>query len=154
MMHSHASLRDLYEVSSPELDALVDLAIAQPGCTGARLTGAGFGGCVIALVEEGSVERVMSSVEAGYEQRTGGDEAFAYLPSAARGSTLLEASTPDADATVNIRSSLQHSASSLQHSTACDPPCRHAVARCAIAAADGRAGLAPRRPAAPAPRAG
>ena len=44
MMHSHASLRDLYEVSSPELDMLVDLAIEQPGCTGARLTGAGFGG--------------------------------------------------------------------------------------------------------------
>jgi galactokinase len=71
MMHSHASLRDLYEVSSPELDALVDLSIEQPGCTGARLTGAGFGGCAIALVEEGSVERVLSSVEAGYEQRVG-----------------------------------------------------------------------------------
>ena len=71
MMHSHASLRDLYEVSSPELDALVELAVEQPGCTGARLTGAGFGGCVIALVEAGSVERVMSSVEAGYEQRMG-----------------------------------------------------------------------------------
>jgi galactokinase len=71
MMHSHASLRDLYEVSSPELDALVDLAIEQPGCSGARLTGAGFGGCAIALVEAGSVERVMSSVEIGYEQRTG-----------------------------------------------------------------------------------
>jgi galactokinase len=71
MMLSHASLRDLYEVSSPELDALVDLSTEQPGCTGARLTGAGFGGCAIALVEEGSVERVMSSVEAGYEQRFG-----------------------------------------------------------------------------------
>ena len=71
MMHSHASLRDLYEVSSPELDALVDLAIVQPGCTGARLTGAGFGGCAIALAEAGSVERVMSSVEAGYDERTG-----------------------------------------------------------------------------------
>ena len=44
MMHSHASLRDLYEVSTPELDTFVDLAIEQPGCTGARLTGAGFGG--------------------------------------------------------------------------------------------------------------
>jgi galactokinase len=71
MMLSHASLRDLYEVSCPELDALVDLSTEQPGCTGARLTGAGFGGCAIALVEEGSVERVMSSVEAGYEQRFG-----------------------------------------------------------------------------------
>ena len=69
MMHSHASLRDLYEVSSPQLDTLVELAIEQPGCTGARLTGAGFAGCVLALVEEGSVERVMSSVELGYEER-------------------------------------------------------------------------------------
>ena len=59
MMHSHADLRDLYKVSLPELDMLVELAVAEPGCTGARLTGAGFGGCVIALVEAGSVERVM-----------------------------------------------------------------------------------------------
>jgi galactokinase len=82
MMHSHASLRDLYEVSSPELDTLVDLAIVQPGCTGARLTGAGFGGCAIALAEAGSVERVMSSVEAGYEERTGrATTAFVCRPS-------------------------------------------------------------------------
>jgi len=86
MMHSHASLRDLYEVSSPELDVLVDLSIEQPGCTGARLTGAGFGGCVIALVEEGSVERVMSSVEAGYEQRCGrSTTAFVCRPAGGAG---------------------------------------------------------------------
>ena len=90
MMHSHASLRDLYEVSSPELDALVDLAIVQPGCTGARLTGAGFGGCVVALVEAGSVERVMSSVETGYQQQTGrSTTAFVCLPSA--GARVIEA---------------------------------------------------------------
>jgi galactokinase len=84
MMLSHASLRDLYEVSCPELDALVDLATVQPGCTGARLTGAGFGGCAIALVEAGSVERVMSSVEAGYEERFGRQtNAFVCLPSGA-----------------------------------------------------------------------
>ena len=90
MMHSHASLRDLYEVSSPELDTLVDLAIVQPGCTGARLTGAGFGGCAIALVEAGSVERVMSSVEAGYEERTGrSTTAFVCRPSG--GAQVIEA---------------------------------------------------------------
>ena len=90
MMHSHASLRDLYEVSSPELDTLVELAIVQPGCTGARLTGAGFGGCVIALVEAGSVERVMSSVETGYEERTGrSTTAFVCLPS--EGAHVIEA---------------------------------------------------------------
>jgi galactokinase len=82
MMHSHASLRDLYEVSSPELDTIVDLAVEQPGCTGARLTGAGFGGCAIALVEAGSVERVLSSVEAGYERRVGRlPTAFVSIPS-------------------------------------------------------------------------
>jgi galactokinase len=91
MMHSHASLRDLYEVSLPELDTLVELAFEQPGCMGARLTGAGFGGCVIALVEAGSVERVMSSVEAGYEARTGRPTtAFICHPSA--GARLIESS--------------------------------------------------------------
>jgi galactokinase len=89
MMHSHASLRDLYEVSLPELDTLVDLAVAEPGCTGARLTGAGFGGCVIALVEEGSVERVMSSVEAGYEEKTG-RATTAFQCRAAGGASVIE----------------------------------------------------------------
>ena len=89
MMHSHASLRDLYEVSTPELDALVDLAVEQPGCTGARLTGAGFGGSVIALVEAGSVERVMSSVEAGYEQRMGRQTA-AFVCQPSQGAYLVE----------------------------------------------------------------
>ena len=48
---SHASLRDLYEVSIPELERAVDMARAHPACHGARLTGAGFGGCVVAFVE-------------------------------------------------------------------------------------------------------
>jgi galactokinase len=88
MMHSHASLRDLYEVSLPELDALVELATAEPGCVGARLTGAGFGGCIIALVEEGSVERVMSSVETGYEARTG-RTTTAFVCGAAAGAAVV-----------------------------------------------------------------
>ena len=71
MADSHDSLRDLYEVSSRGLDAIVEAAVAAPGCYGARLTGAGFGGCAIALVEAGSIQRVTSAVEAGYEQRTG-----------------------------------------------------------------------------------
>ena len=50
MTASHASLRDDYEVSCPELDALVDIAVSTPGCYGARMTGGGFGGCAIALV--------------------------------------------------------------------------------------------------------
>jgi len=71
MIAGHASLRDLYEVSLPELDSLVEIAIEQPGCYGARLTGAGFGGCTVNLVqEEKSVEFILA-LKAGYERRTG-----------------------------------------------------------------------------------
>ncbi len=53
MFASHASLRDLYEVSCPELDAIVESARAQPGAVlGAKMTGAGFGGAVVCLVRE------------------------------------------------------------------------------------------------------
>ena len=54
MAASHASLRDDFEVSTPVLDALVDTVISGPGVIGARLTGAGFGGCVVALIERGA----------------------------------------------------------------------------------------------------
>lgn len=50
MYSGHSSLRDLYEVSTPELDTLVEIARGLPGCYGARLTGAGFGGCTVNLV--------------------------------------------------------------------------------------------------------
>ncbi len=53
---SHASLRDDYEVSTPGLDALVERLVATPGVHGARLTGAGFGGCVVALTEAGALD--------------------------------------------------------------------------------------------------
>ena len=52
MLASHRSLRDDFQVSTPELDLLVDLSV-DAGVFGARLTGAGFGGCVVALVERG-----------------------------------------------------------------------------------------------------
>ncbi len=54
MVESHASLRDDFEVSTPELDGLVARFLAAPGVYGARLTGAGFGGCVVALVDRSS----------------------------------------------------------------------------------------------------
>jgi galactokinase len=54
MAASHASLRDDFAVSTPALDALVDVLAAAPGVLGARLTGAGFGGCVVALAEHGT----------------------------------------------------------------------------------------------------
>lgn len=68
---SHASLRDLYEVSSPELDALVDIARAAPGVVGARLTGAGFGGCTINLVRREALETFREAVLRDYPARTG-----------------------------------------------------------------------------------
>ena len=52
LTESHASLRDDYEVTGPYLDAIVGAALQAPGCLGARMTGAGFGGCAIALVEQ------------------------------------------------------------------------------------------------------
>ncbi|MCH7665630.1 MAG: galactokinase [Acidobacteria bacterium] len=58
MRESHESSRDLYQVSLPELDALASTAWSAPGCFGARLSGAGWGGCVTALVEEAAAEDV------------------------------------------------------------------------------------------------
>jgi galactokinase len=68
---SHASLRDLYEVSSPELDALVAIANDVPGVIGARLTGAGFGGCTVNLVRPDAVERLERAVMTDYPTRSG-----------------------------------------------------------------------------------
>lgn len=68
---SHASLRDLYQVSGPELDALVEIARRVPGCLGARLTGAGFGGCTVNLVEEGAIAAVVAALERDYPAQTG-----------------------------------------------------------------------------------
>jgi galactokinase len=66
MNDSHASLRDLYEVSSVELDRVVQLARAHGACYGARLTGAGFGGCALALVERDAAEALARDVERRY----------------------------------------------------------------------------------------
>jgi galactokinase len=76
MNDSHASLRDLYEVSCAELDLLCDLARAHPACFGARLTGAGFGGCAIALVGREGAEDFKQSVGAAYRARAPGGEPF------------------------------------------------------------------------------
>jgi galactokinase len=68
---SHRSLRDDYQVSSPELDAIVACAWRESACLGARLTGAGFGGCAIALVRSLEVEEFTSHVTAAYAKMTG-----------------------------------------------------------------------------------
>ncbi|MCJ7643013.1 MAG: galactokinase [Candidatus Aminicenantes bacterium] len=68
---SHAGLRDGYEVSSPELDALVEAAAKVEGVLGARMMGAGFGGCVISLVEEGAVPELRERVSRDYQASFG-----------------------------------------------------------------------------------
>lgn len=67
---SHASLRDDYAVSSPALDAMVEAMRSAPGCFGARLTGAGFGGCAIALVEPGKEQAVADAIFELYPKAT------------------------------------------------------------------------------------
>jgi galactokinase len=71
MNESHTSLRDDYEVSIPEMDTLVAAAQGVPGCYGSRLTGAGFGGCTVSLVERSAVERFQADVSAAYQAATG-----------------------------------------------------------------------------------
>jgi galactokinase len=68
---SHDSLRDLYEVSCPELDAIVDISRGLPGVYGARMTGGGFGGCAILLADSARAEAVAETVSAGFENRFG-----------------------------------------------------------------------------------
>jgi galactokinase len=68
---SHAGLRDEYEVSSPELDSLVEAARRVPGVLGARMMGAGFGGCTISLVEAGAVPEFEARVARDYESEFG-----------------------------------------------------------------------------------
>ena len=68
---SHESLRDLYEVTGAELDAMVEEAWKIDGTIGARMTGAGFGGCTVALVREDAVETFIDEVGKNYELRTG-----------------------------------------------------------------------------------
>ena len=71
MYASHISLRDLYDVSTPELDTLVEIAREIPGCFGARLTGAGFGGCTVNIVDQDFVKVFVRELISGYKQLTG-----------------------------------------------------------------------------------
>jgi len=71
MNQSHISLRDDYEVTGVELDSLVEAAWNQPGVLGARMTGAGFGGCAIAIVENETVENFIENVGAAYQEKVG-----------------------------------------------------------------------------------
>ncbi|MBN1641085.1 MAG: galactokinase [Anaerolineae bacterium] len=89
MNASHISLRDDYEVSCRELDAMVEAAWAAPGVIGARMTGAGFGGCAVALVEAGQAATFSAQVAAAYRDRTGVTPSL-YLCTAEAGASLAE----------------------------------------------------------------
>lgn len=71
MFASHASLKNDYEVTCPELDQLVESATAFDGCLGSRMTGGGFGGCTISLVQKGREESFIHSLSSEYEKRFG-----------------------------------------------------------------------------------
>ncbi|MEJ2359448.1 MAG: hypothetical protein P8Y13_15400, partial [Deinococcales bacterium] len=87
MNASHASLKEDFEVSSEALDAIVACAHARPECRGARMTGAGFGGCAVALVEEGAVNAFVAAVAACYDD--GERQASAYVCRPADGASRL-----------------------------------------------------------------
>ena len=86
---SHASLRDDYEVSSRELNAIVDVARQQPGCYGAKLVGAGFGGCAVALVASTTADRFVEVAAAEYQEITGVQPAI-HICTAADGAEISD----------------------------------------------------------------
>jgi galactokinase len=89
MAQSHASLRDDYQVSSRELDIMVEIAQKQSGVFGARMTGGGFGGCTINLVEASQAERFRDNVANEYKKATGLSPEI-YISTAAEGANQVQ----------------------------------------------------------------
>jgi galactokinase len=89
MNECHVSLRDLYEVSCPELDVMVRIAQSLKGCYGARLTGAGFGGCTVNLVAVEHTEQFANALAKGFESETGLRPNI-YITAASHGAELLK----------------------------------------------------------------
>lgn len=85
---SHASLRDDFEVSSPALDTMVTLARRHPACLGARMTGAGFGGCAVALVQAEQADAFAAQVAADYRAAMGLEPTIT-ITQAADGATIV-----------------------------------------------------------------
>ena len=88
MNECHASLRDLYEVSCPELDVMARVAQSLDGCHGARLTGAGFGGCTVNLVAREQAQRFSGLLAKGYAAAVGYPPEI-YITRASNGAELL-----------------------------------------------------------------
>jgi len=89
MRDSHVSLRDLYEVSCRELDLMVESAQGLPGFYGGRMTGGGFGGCTVNLVESGQAEGFAQQIAERYRQKTGiSPDTFICSPADGAGAAL------------------------------------------------------------------
>lgn len=88
MNQSHDSLRDLYEVSCTELDVLVE-GFRANGALGARMTGAGFGGCAIALVHKNGLDQVLENVQKLYKEKVGYEASF-FITATSNGAGLYE----------------------------------------------------------------
>jgi galactokinase len=88
MNESHDSLRDDFEVSSPALNTMVAIAQRQPGCYGARMTGAGFGGCAVALVNADAAGQFVGAVRDAY-QLAANRTAAIYVSHPAAGAELI-----------------------------------------------------------------
>ena len=86
---SHDSLRDDFEVTNDALNSMVDCAREQVSCYGARMTGAGFGGCAVALVEEQNAAEFVTAVSSAYKQRSN-MEAAVYVCKASVGASLIQ----------------------------------------------------------------
>jgi galactokinase len=86
---SHDSLRDDFEVTNDALNIMVDCARQQGNCYGARMTGAGFGGCAVALVKEDNAEEFVQAVSAAYKEKSG-LEAAVYVCKASEGASIVQ----------------------------------------------------------------
>ena len=88
MDESHASLRDDFEVSSDALDTMVEVARSAPGSRGARMTGAGFGGCAVALVDRDAVDAFIEATRTGYRAQAGREPAV-YVTAGSEGAAVV-----------------------------------------------------------------
>jgi galactokinase len=88
MAEAHRSMRDDFQASCGELDTLVEIAAGIPGCLGARMTGGGFGGCTVNLVEQGNAEQFRQEMHTQYRARTGIDSDI-YLCRASDGAKRI-----------------------------------------------------------------
>lgn len=88
LIQSHNSLKDLYEVTGKELDTIVDAANSIDDCIGSRMTGAGFGGCAIALVRDKGINHFIDRVESIYKEKMKLDPTF-YITGIGDGTKLI-----------------------------------------------------------------